>query len=694
MNENKIEGVLGSCFLKNAICCFSIAMVANFACSKVGLRDNAKTAHLVIQHSRFGIDIRQGRLGEPLSLRSMPPLAFATYKGSKSLNWETHGRVTRVNGRAVSVDISGMDEQKALQLIALHSGDLESIAWRAALNMDNSFMTKLRDLIEKPIFLNLALHRGPASRLRSLSVLENKIRGLHLFEPDKKMLSALPELSSLTHFSCRLVSDDISTMPTIDLGFLKMFPRLRDLKLDGYTVDRFGIGRITKLMDLKNLWITRITPDALQLIHKLRENKKLETLYVEEMTRNGAKGFSAHKNVKSVYLQSAHKDSLLYLSRMKRLSTLVVWGDLRNESSQSWYNLSRRRNLRRLELGKIPTKALSLIGRVGRSLKWFGVDTRSVNNHGLKHIGKLRGLNVLRIFGNGGEITDGGLSELGEMKDLTVLELASDELLGHGVERIGTKNNLKSIKISGNRCSEAVFNAVGEMTGLVRLVVDCRGFSSTAAEKVLPSGLRSLELLGSNITSRHLSVLRGCPKLEHLEVGGEGIDNEAMQWIGGLKNLKTLLLIGTNVDNEGIKKLDGLKGLRSLSLMSFGVSRFDSTVLEYFGEMKRLNILDLMGVRGIDEKALKNIKSMPELEEVTLDVSKLTPKGFKVFRGLAFLRELNLLGEVNVEGLLKLGNIPTLYSLDIRSGIEVEKSEFEMLRKMNPQCQFRGFFVK
>lgn len=415
---------------------------------------------------------------------------------------------------------------------------------------------------------------------------------------------------------------------------------------------------------------------------------------MEKMTKNGARGFSAHKNVKSVYLHNAHKDSLLYLSQMKRLNTLVVWGDLRNESSQTWDNLSRRKNLRKLELGRIPKKTLSLIGSIGTSLEWFGVDTRSVNHQGLKHIGKLKGLKVLRIFGNGGTMTDGGLSELGEMNNLNVLKLSSDELIGYGLKEIGAKNNLKSIEISGNRCSEAVFNSVGEMTGLIRLVVDCRGFSIGKSVKALPSVLRSLELLGSNVTSKHLSALRGCPKLEHLEVGGEWINNDAMQWIGELKNLKTLLLAGTNVDNDGIKKLYGLKALRSLRLISFGVSRFDSTVLEYFGGMKKLKTLDLMGLRGIDEKALKSIKLMPELEEVTLDVGRLTPEGFEVFRDLAFLRKLNLLGEVNVKGLLKLGNIPTLYSLDVRSGIEVEKSELEMLRRMNPQCQFKGFFVK
>lgn len=145
--------------------------------------------------------------------------------------------------------------------------------------------------------------------------------------------------------------------------------------------------------------------------------------------------------------------------------------------------------------------------------------------------------------------------------------------------------------------------------------------------------LRSLDLTLAGIKDVHLKPLG---KLEHLETLYLGnawnapkaniITDEGLSHLSGLTNLKHLTLECTGVTARGLEQLKSLKELQLLHLHRTNISNEDvEMIAEMFPKLLGLHL----GHTGVDEDAIPILRSMPELQWVTI-----SPSTSEVFESL------------------------------------------------------------
>jgi hypothetical protein len=648
-----------------------------------------------VQETPQGLFLDAARIGEFVTLQSPAGSARAVFRGHRHLRWEVKGRITKLNGRVVNVDISGLPETEALQIVSEYSESIEGITWRAVVRLDPVFLASLAKKLQRPIFLIFGPFRGPSEQLERLSVLNRKIRGFHFVEASNRLLQALPRLTGPIKFIVASESEGkIGGLPKIDLGFLRNLPNLRVLSLVGFKINGKGMQKIGEMNKLKKLIVTGVNSIACESMSSVCNNRKLSFLLANCLGEKAARKLRASGHVRYVSVERPAQSGLRYLARIAGLRWLDI-GDCRNAGADFWHGLRQRSRIRRLGLGHVPARGLKWIGRLGPSLRWLTIDATTIDDHGLAYIARLKQLRGLRIHSKAGKISDEGIAALRDLEDLVAMEVSSDEFIGKGLRDIGEKGRLKWLKINGSKCTEAVLEAASSLKELVSLSVSCLGFSETRVPRInLPNGLIQFDALGTQLESDDLRVLRSCKTLRYLSVGGKGIDNHGMQWIGRLKNLRMLRLNGTQVDSRGAANLAQLTNLRVLDLshVGRGYSRMDGTILKHVRRMKNLMELDLTNVRGINDEALAHIRGMPNLREMILNVDDLGPLGFSVFRTMPLLRKVSFLGQPTFGELLNLGHIPTLELMESRDGLELERKELSRLKAKNPQCRFLGFY--
>lgn len=186
------------------------------------------------------------------------------------------------------------------------------------------------------------------------------------------------------------------------------------------------------------------------------------------------------------------------------------------------------------------------------------------------------------------------------------------------------------------------------------------------------TGLKSLALGGTKITSNAASAIRRLSRLKYLDLHSTRIDDEAMTAIAALPELETLGLHGTEVTDVGLTTLSNssslkaiyvgrtritdrgvaelckLKDLRALNLLA-GDPQFrgdqpapviTDKVVDSLATRPSLEFLDLSGATLTDVGLERMAATLPNLKGLVLDYTPVTANGMRHLAKLANLEQL------------------------------------------------------
>ena len=132
--------------------------------------------------------------------------------------------------------------------------------------------------------------------------------------------------------------------------------------------------------------------------------------------------------------------------------------------------------------------------------------------------------------------------------------------------------------------------------------------------------LRSIHLIGTQITEDGLANLRVLTNLLYLDLSGTKITDAGIANLRELTNLETLGLNGTQVTDAG---LANLRGLTNLSVLSLNGTKITDAGLVHLRELTDLETLCLLGTKITDD-GLVHFRGLTKLQFLYLSGTQVT----------------------------------------------------------------------
>lgn len=392
-----------------------------------------------------------------------------------------------------------------------------------------------------PFGLSLWSHNTSDVQLGALKV-HPRLFSLSLngFASGETCVRAVSEQTSLRFLSltdCGVVD--------VQLAQLTNLQHLETLDLRGTKVDGSGLAELRSLSALISLEVD-MTPDqfhalkASQLVHLLpiaHGDSRTTATKDDEITELELNGFYGYPVTNEMLQDLQHLPALNKLSLIEAEITGEAIQDLVRIPRLHVLNLERTR----VDDNALPKLATSL------HLKSLVLDETKVTPLGLQHLSKLESLTELHL--NRCALDDDSLKVLGNCPDLERLEIGGTQICFERELPPGTFPKLRHLNLNGSKVTDRGIAAISE----------------------LPE-LRWLDLTLCAVGDTGLESLRNCKKLEVLYLNLTGINDDTLGHLGSIETLQVLSLNSTGVTDAGVKHLSKSKNLKSLILLGTKVS--------------------------------------------------------------------------------------------------------------------------
>ena len=252
---------------------------------------------------------------------------------------------------------------------------------------------------------------------------------------------------------------------------------------------------------------------------------------------------------------------------------------------------------------------------------------------------------------------------LGNLANLTRLDLAFNQLTGSIPDSLGNLTNLTHLDLASNQLTGSIPNSFGNLTNLYYL--DLAGNQLTGS---IPDSLGNLanldwlELAGNQLTGSIPDSLGNLANLTRLELVGNQLTGSIPDSLGNLTNLDWLDLAGNQLTGS---IPDSLGNLTNLDWLLLHENQLTGSIPDSLGNLTNLDWLDLAGnqLTGSIPDSLGNLTN---LESLTLHENQLTGSIPDSLGNLANLDWLDLAGN-QLTGSIpdSLGNLTNLDWLDL-----------------------------
>ncbi|KAL5856341.1 hypothetical protein ACOSQ3_003799 [Xanthoceras sorbifolium] len=235
--------------------------------------------------------------------------------------------------------------------------------------------------------------------------------------------------------------------------------------------------------------------------------------------------------------------------------------------------------------GFLPTS----IGNLSNSLERIYLDSCNIGGNIPKEIGNLKNLLVLELSGN--ELTGSIPVTLGNLKQLQGLSLELNKLEGSIPNDLCHSDKLVELQLGNNKLSGAIPPCLGNMTTLRTLSLSSNGLSS-----VIPPSLWNLkDILHINLSSNSLIgtlplAFGNLKVLVDVDLSRNYLTGEIPTTIGGLQNLQNLSLGYNSLQGSIPESFGGLISLEFLDLSNNNLSGVIPKSLEALSYLKYLNL--------------------------------------------------------------------------------------------------------
>lgn len=152
--------------------------------------------------------------------------------------------------------------------------------------------------------------------------------------------------------------------------------------------------------------------------------------------------------------------------------------------------------------------------------------------------------------------------------------------------------------------------------------------------------LCSVDLSGSSVTDKDLSILEDQVAIDHLRLNKTAVTDQGISSLKSLVSLESLYLGDTTITGSCLSELH----CNSLKRLSFSrCKQLASVSLRYAPRFCRLERLWLDGT-SIDDEGLKHLRDMRSLEFIWLEQTRVTDEGMRYLANIGSLRGVEVTG--------------------------------------------------
>jgi Leucine-rich repeat (LRR) protein len=249
-------------------------------------------------------------------------------------------------------------------------------------------------------------------------------------------------------------------------------------------------------------------------------------------------------------------------------------------------------------------------------------------------IKKMTGLETLNLSGT--KITDQGLGQLKDLKQLQSLKLSSNPMITEAsIPQLCALPNLRSLDLSGNaQLADGSLDALKEIPSLETL--------NLSGTKITDQGLGKLKDLKQfyalNLSSNPMITDASIPQLQSftgtgsLDLNGTGITIDGLLQLPHLKNSTSWNFYAWDIiTDQGMLRLRAAKYFDKCRFMNVAFTDITDGALPAVNGLNKLETL-VMTRTGVSDDGMKQLTQLPALTSLAVDFTKVTEAGKKVLR--------------------------------------------------------------
>ena len=143
---------------------------------------------------------------------------------------------------------------------------------------------------------------------------------------------------------------------------------------------------------------------------------------------------------------------------------------------------------------------------------------------------------------------------------------------------------------------------------------------------VAMSNLEHIDLSNTRITDAGVACLAGATSLRSLELSDTGVTDVGLHKLAGLTQLRNLAVNSTAVSDRGLSVVAGMPLLKGLDIENTQVT---DAGLVYVGKLKNLQMLSVLGNRGVTDRGLEQLHELHSLRFLQLRGTGTSPDGIE-----------------------------------------------------------------
>ncbi|MEX2261169.1 MAG: hypothetical protein WD696_04420 [Bryobacteraceae bacterium] len=255
------------------------------------------------------------------------------------------------------------------------------------------------------------------------------------------------------------------------------------------------------------------------------------------------------------------------------------------------------------------------------------------------------------ILNAGGSFQENEAGQIVEV-DLTLTWITDDDLA-----KIATLTELRKINLSHTKINDMGLAHLRPLRNVTELNCFYCEYITDGGISFLKQWehLESLNVRGTEVTSRVFEHLSQMKKLKSLDVGFSRVNDDGFDALAGLEELEELHIGGDKMSGLALPLLRLLPALKHLDVN--GSQRTDSgrwglmltdANIESISALTQLEVLN-MGGAIVSDVGMTALKPLTILHTLDLSRMEITAKGLEPLAGLPKLRRLNLWGSTRID---------------------------------------------
>ena len=255
-------------------------------------------------------------------------------------------------------------------------------------------------------------------------------------------------------------------------------------------------------------------------------------------------------------------------------------------------------------------------------------------------------------------ISDLGMERLKPLRNVRELNLYyCDYITDGGVIPLKGWTKLESLNLEGTDVTSRSFEHIANLENLRVLHVGHSRVEDEGFENLAPlAKLEEIGFGGNKMSGRALPLLKMLPSLRRVTIGGlqrtdsglwtVDLTDFNLDRVAELTDLEELDLHDSKIGDRGLARLEGLENLRRLDLSGTEVGGAGAPALAKF---RNLEALRLWRCERAGDDVAATVSKLPKLETLDLAESGLTDAGLETLGDMPALRRLYV-GETKVTG--------------------------------------------